>query len=175
MQFVIVEGGTHPSLIGQACGFIRDDDLVHEFLKIAERCFDPVRLRCLSSTYLVALSPEDDLVVGGCGVSITNGLHIDMLCVDSLRRNRGVGTAIVDAAARIGESLNEKCPDWIDAVTPYGNGVFPDGERRQLTLEFDRGRSRLLHRFYAKNGFEIHSFPGATEFYCRRSLVDSSA
>lgn len=158
------------SLMGEAFGFIIDTDMIiYDFLTIADKCFDVCNT--YTSTFLIAFS-VDNKVVGGCGLSITNGLHIDMLCVEPALQSQGIGTAILKKALEVGEVLDHKYPSWTDFVTPYGNGVFPKAEKRQITLEVTKS-SRDYNKnisFYAKNGFQVVSLPGMSEAYCRKPL-----
>lgn len=163
----LVESGA-PSLVGAVCGFVSDDRLLCELFGIADARFDGAGCcSYLSSTFLVA-TDRKGAVVGGCGISIQNGLHLEALCVAQEASNGGVGTAIVEEAVRIGRLLNEKRPGWVEAVVPYGNDAFPDDERRQLTLEVHRDSE--YKRFYTKNGFEMYAVPGVSTLFCRRAL-----
>lgn len=169
-NIILIETGD-VSIIGDTCGFIEDKDYVYisGFIDVATECFDTVMFS--STTFLVALH-HDDKVIGGCGLSITNGLHIDALCVKPSYQNQGIGTRILNKAMEIGITLDTKKPDWIDLVIPYGNGVFPMSDKKQLTLEIDRYAKdyHKLVSFYTKNGYEVSSVPGMCEAYCRKTI-----
>lgn len=170
-KIILIETGD-VSIIGETCGFTEDKDDVYMsgFIDVATECFDTVIF--FSSTFLIALS-HDDKVIGGCGLEITNGLHIEALCVTPSYQNRGIGTAILNKVTEIAILLDIKKPNWTDLVIPYGNGVFPIHQKKHLTLEIDRYTRKYekLAKFYKKNGYEIHSLPGVCEAYCRKPLI----
>lgn len=169
----IVEVGEYSdvSLISKICGFVEDKDekLLYDFESIALKCFDYVQFS--SSTFLMAFTP-DNIIVGGCGIAITNGLHIDCLCVEPVLQGKGIGTAILNKATKIGLILNIKEPKWIDLVIPYKNEVFPLDQKKQITLEIDRYSPKYKKNvnFYTKNGFQIVILPGMIDAYCRKLI-----
>ncbi len=170
VDVIVVELDEVISVIGEVCGYHmdQDDHIFNDIINIAEKCFDHVLFS--SSTFLVAFS-HDKTIVGSCGLSFTNGLHIDVLCVDPPVQNNGIGTAILTKALEIGNILNTTKPGWIDLVTPYGNGVFPMTQKNQLTLEVDRQSTnyKKLTAFYTKNGFQMATPPGMLT-YCRKLI-----
>lgn len=154
---ILEQDAMAPSIIGSICDHVVDTtgELSYNARDLCDRCFPVGKFDC-SRTSLVVFD-DDKNVVGFCALNFYDGLHLSCLCVDEKHRRRGIGTAILDAALLIGQTLDRKRASWGDDLLFPSLAFAEDPGFRHLILEVDRHSASYcsLEAFYMKNGFEV--------------------